>query len=483
MDFDTLFQVIEYLSYGFSFLIFIHLIIFSRSSEYLLVWVSLMLIFPHLGNILYLIFGIEWSKRKIFSATVESNLSQKEFFTLQEQSTIITNTDLLEINKDMLKMMNFVISSGNSPVSKKGSYELFFSGELFFSKLMKIIEDAKKYIYMEFFIFCSDQLGTKIFDLLCKKSKEGVEVSLLFDGIGSFGKISYKTRRKLKAAGVRYKFFLDPKFRLNYFYINYRNHRKLVVIDDLYAFIGGFNIGDEYISKGKKNIYWRDTHTLVSGEVVLSLKEIFVTDWINSNGEPLRSFPVPTFTNSNLPQLYSQVICSGPDSNWNNIENFIHTAIYNASSSIYIESPYFILNDSIIKALSVAALSGIDVTIVIAGVPDKKILYWVAETYFPTLVEAGVKIYRYNEGFLHSKMFIVDDYLGMVGSSNFDLRSFKLSYEANVIFYNEEVVSKLIRQVKADIKSSTLVTEDFVKSQSIARRIRNNFFRISAPLF
>ena len=483
MDFDLFYSILSYISYFVSFLIFLHLVLYAKSTEHLLAWVALMLILPHIANILFFIFGIEWKRKKIFFATVEKNLENKEFFNLQKQIPYFHNELKTSHNKNLVKLMTLVSSSASSPLFLNGKVDFFFSGEEFFSKLIQSIKNAKKFIYMEFFIFRSDTIGSQIFDILCQKAKEGVEVSLLFDGIGSFGKISFKARRNLKKAGARFKFFLDPIFRLNQFYINYRNHRKLVVVDDKVVFIGGFNVGDEYLGRGKKQIKWRDTHAIVYGEAIRGLKEIFISDWINSNGEPLATFATPSSIYSKYSRLLTQIIVSGPDSDWNNIENCIHSAIYNAHSSICIESPYFIIDDSIQKALIVAALSGIDVSIIITGIPDKKILYWVAETYFEYLISAGVKIYRYMDGFLHSKMLIVDDYFAMIGSSNFDIRSFKLSYESNIIFYDETVVAKLRKQFEKDIKYSTQITQEFVNNQSMAKRLRNSILKIPSPLF
>jgi len=304
----------------------------------------------------------------------------------------------------------------------------------------------------------------------------------LFDGVGCFSKMSRKFKKTLSAAGVNTKLFLDPANVFSGRLLNYCNHRKIVVVDGSVAYTGGMNIGDEYIDGGTKFDYWRDTHIRLEGESVHMLQSIFLADWYNSGGEKIESldyFPEINETYENLPM---QIVVSGPDSEWYSLEKLFLNIIMNANGFVYIQSPYFIPNSSLLNALETTALSGVEVNLMITGNPDKRIPFWVAQTYFESLLAAGVNIFLYNKGFLHSKIIIVDDTISTVGSCNMDIRSFHLDYEVNAVYYNRKKTAELTKQFIFDLQFCKKLTKKDNKKLNVFFRLRNSIFKIIAPV-
>ena len=295
--------------------------------------------------------------------------------------------------------------------------------------------------------------------------------------------MAWKFKRDLKEAGVKIKYFLDPMNVLSGRLLNYCNHRKIVVIDGLIGYTGGMNIGDEYITGGEKFDSWRDSHVKVEGEIVHLLQTVFLSDWENSGGEKLgkeKYFPeTGSVSEKTLPM---QVLVSGPDSDWYSLEKLYLNMISNADREVYIQSPYFIPSSSIQNALETASLSGVDVHLMITGVPDKLVPFWVAHTYWEPLLSAGVKIYLYREGFLHAKMVVADEKIATLGSCNMDIRSFHLDYELNLIYYDSSVAKQLKMKFFEDMKACIALSEKDLQKKGFFTRLRNSAFRIIAPI-
>ena len=262
---------------------------------------------------------------------------------------------------------------------------------------------------------------------------------------------------------------------------NYCNHRKIVVIDGHVGYTGGFNIGDEYIDGGNRFNYWQDTHIKLHGDSVRMLQAVFLTDWMNSTKERISNrkyFPLSK-SSTGLP---AQIAVSGPDSKWSSIHQLYFSMITNANNKIYIQSPYFIPDRSILKALETAALSGVDVQLIMTGNPDKKLPFWTAQTYFDTLLNAGVKIYLYKKGFLHSKVIVVDDLISTVGSCNMDIRSFHINYEINAVIYDKESSNNLSTQFLKNVEDSILVKRTVLLKRDLLIKTRDSICRLLAPL-
>ena len=317
-----------------------------------------------------------------------------------------------------------------------------------------------------------------------------MEIRLIFDGVGSFFRVSRTYKRRLHQAGIEYRTFLDPKNFLFGRLINYRNHRKITVIDGRIGYTGGMNIGEEYISGGARFSGWRDTHLRLEGGVVRLLQEVFLLEWHNSGAGLLRDarfFPALSAERSGEhkpgePRLPVQVVCSGPDSAWDSLKLLFFTLISNANEEVLIQSPYFIPDESIQSAMETAALSGVRVRFMMTGVPDKRIAFWAAHTYFERMLKAGVEILLYESGFFHPKMIAVDRRIATVGTANLDIRSFQLNYELNVVIYDRDTARRLQRQFDKDAGRCRRIGFNDISGQRALIRLRNSVSRMFAPL-
>ena len=335
---------------------------------------------------------------------------------------------------------------------------------------------------MEFFIWTSDKLGEEIKNILIQKVKEGVEVRLIFDGVGSFGRIGYKYRSELKHSGVQYKYYLDLFAPFSIIKVNYSNHRKIVVIDGKISYTGGMNVGYEYITGGKRFATWKDTQIKLVGDSVKLIQTVFLVDWYNSKNELLlddKYFPKNTEVTQ---EMHVQIATSGADSEWDSIQQMYFTMITNANKEIYIQTPYFVPDQSIMTALETAALSGISVNILMTGIPDKRIPFWAAHTYFKPLLKAGVNIFLYKKGFMHSKIVVVDGSMVSIGSCNFDIRSFHINFEINTIIYDSNIASEMIENFYTDLRFCETVSKEYLDNIGILKSFRNSAMRIFSPI-
>jgi cardiolipin synthetase len=479
----------------------IAILVSEKTPESMVAWIFTITVFPIFGFFLYIIFGINWRKRKI------SNLKNKkkrdsilggfsglfmkydptEIFNSKELRIKNLDTKMKEINignqeKEIVKLL---YESERTFLTKNNSYKLFYEGKEAFDSIIKDLEEAKKTIYMEYFIWRSDELGERIKNLLVKKAKEGLEIKLLFDGLGSMGTISGKYRKELAEVGVEFRYFLDIKYTI--LKSNYRNHRKMTIIDNKILHTGGMNLGEEYITGGKRFETWRDTNIRITGEQIIDYLVIFFTDWLNSGGK--QDFEKEEMENiikenkmENTEPYLMQVSSSGPDTVWTSLKYMYSKMISIAEKEVLIQSPYFIPDTSLMSQLQIASLSGVKIKLMITGVPDKKIPYWIAETYFEELLKAGVKIYRYKAGFMHCKNIVTDGKISTMGTCNFDMRSFEINYEINSVFYNEEISRNIRDQFYEDLKKCEQIKEKNLKKTVFWRKIRNSLFKVISPI-
>ena len=454
----------------------------NRSPQSSISWILVILFLPIVGLIFFIMFGINWKKTKltkqspdiIFAKTLESILKNQKYFL---SKMVISD----ENESDRYKLMNLLLNSNSSILTLYNSCKIYNEGEHFFEDLLKELENAKSSIHMEFFIWRSDSLGEKIKNILVQKAKEGVEVRLIFDGVGSFGRISYKYRSELKKAGIKYKYYLGLVAPFSIIKINYSNHRKIVVIDGKIAYTGGMNVGCEYISGGKFES-WKDTQIRLAGDSVRLIQTVFLVDWYNSGNNLLlddKYFPENTDTTS---EMQIQIATSGADSEWDSIQQMYFTMITNANKEIYIQTPYFVPDQSIMTALETAALSGISVNILMTGVPDKKPPFWAAHTYFKSLLKAGVNIFLYKKGFMHSKIVIIDENIVSIGSCNFDIRSFHINFEINAIMYDTNLANEMIKNFYNDLKFCETISKKYLDNIGILKNFRNSAMRIFSPI-
>jgi cardiolipin synthase len=451
----------------------------NRQPAKTIAWLMVLVFNPLVGLVFFLLFGQSYRKRKMFAKKA-----------VQDERTLLDFEEKVPLNEEQLgkmgphqqQLIRLAHRLGKSPVSFHTDTRVLTNGEETFAAIIEELQRARHHIHLEFYIVRDDQLGNRIKDILIAKAREGVEVRFLYDFIGSW-KLPRSYIEELKRAGVRIEPFLPVKIPWFSNKVNFRNHRKIIVIDGNIGFVGGLNIGDEYLGKDPHIGFWRDTHLWVKGEAVRSLQLIFLQDWYYMTDEQCLSeaylSPEPA-AGDRLGIV--QMVAGGPDSQWEVIKNLFFAMINSANESIWIASPYFIPDEDILTALKVAALSGIDVKLLVPSRPDKRIVYDASRSYFSELLEAGVKIYSYRKGFMHSKIIITDGELASIGTSNMDMRSFHLNFEVNAFLYRTQSVERLVQDFNNDLKESDELLFDEFRRRPLRMRVAESFARLISPL-
>lgn len=459
------------------------LVIFERknpTSTWL--WIMVLTFIPVIGFVLYLFIGQDLSRQRIFKVKKEEdsyfrNLATEQKKQINDGKFKLKNPNIY-VYEDLIKMH---LMNSESYYTDDNSVELYFSGEEKFKALLESIESAKEYIHIEYYIFKNDGIGKKVISALKKKAQEGVKVKLLFDGMGG-RKISKKVRQSIIDSGIELAVFFPPFVPWLNVRINYRNHRKICIIDGREAFIGGFNIGDEYLGKSKKFGNWRDTHIKIKGSAISSLQWRFFLDWRFAAGEEIESCKSYLHEVGEKENVGVQIVSSGPDSKWPSIKDGYMKMISDAREKLYIETPYFIPDESIFEALRLAGLSGVDVRVMIPNKPDHPFVYWATMSYVGELLEAGVKFYTYENGFLHSKVMIADSFISSVGTANVDIRSFMLNFEVNAFIYDENVNMKLTERFLDDLSLCNEITMERYLKRSRFIKFKESISRLLSPM-
>ncbi|QZY54904.1 cardiolipin synthase [Crassaminicella profunda] len=447
-----------------------------------LAWLMVLVLLPNIGFILYLIFGQNLSKQKIFKLKTEEDQILRKM-VLQQISYLQNNK--INFNDPSIKqyqdMMHMHLVSSDSIFCQDNEVEIFIDGTEKFNALIQSIEKAQDHIHMLYYIIQNDSLGKRIVNALTKKASTGVQVRLLYDAVGSH-RLPRNFFNELTAAGGQVSSFFPFKIPFINFRINFRNHRKLAIIDGKYGFIGGFNIGNEYLGLDKKLGYWRDTHLKLKGSAVQMIQLRFILDWQYASKETIdydsKYFP-PINTNG---KTGIQIVSSGPDSEQEQIKNGYLKMIHSARKSIYIQTPYFIPDESILAALRIAALSGADVRLMIPSKPDHMFVYWATYSYIGELLQSGVRTFLYDKGFIHAKTIIVDGKLASVGTANIDVRSFKLNFEVNAFIYDTTTSSALKSIFEKDMTDCTEITSEIYKKRSKIIKFKESIFRLLSPI-
>lgn len=359
-------------------------------------------------------------------------------------------------------------------------YDLFTDGTEKFSALIQDLEQAKHHIHLLYYIVRHDHLGTKIANVLIKKAQEGVEVRFLYDDMGSRS-LSRKYVRRLERANIQVGAFFPPKIPKINFKINYRNHRKLAIIDGEIGYIGGFNIGDEYLGKSNKFGYWRDTHLRVRGDAVKTMQTRFILDWNQASRHHI-GYDEKYFIGGDNGDVGMQVVSSGPDQDWEQIKYGYIKMILAAEEYVYIQTPYFIPDDSLMDALRIAALSGVKIKIMIPNKPDHAFVYWATLSNVGELLDEGAEIYLYQNGFLHAKTIVVDGKISSVGTANIDVRSFRLNFEVNAFLYDANIAQQLVAAFQQDIHLSTQMTKSLYARRSLGIKFKESVSRLLSPI-
>ena len=434
----------------------------SKALGYLLLVIS----FPVIGIIIYLSVGLNYRKKELYRKKLE--FDELEYPKLEKQASNHSRETLLS-NKD--KIGNFYqmasFSKNKNFTSSNNKATILVNGELKFPDVLESLRRAKHHIHIEYYIYANDTIGNQVAQILIEKAKEGVEVRFIYDDFGSSG-IRKNIVRQLRAEGVE----AYPFYKINMIMfanrMNYRNHRKIIVIDGTVGYIGGINVSDNYINNGdEKKLYWRDTHLKIEGTSVVNLQSTFLTDWNFCANQKIPYstdyFPIENETKKFGNHLV-QIVTSGPDSKYPKIKFTLIQAILNAKHEICITSPYFIPDRSFLDAILTAALSGIDVKMLLPFKSDSFIVNTTTQSYFQELLDAGVKIYTYNKGFIHAKTTICDQKVAIIGTANLDNRSFDLNFEINAIVYDEGIATELKDIYDKDLMMSTqVIPEEWAK--------------------
>lgn len=446
-------------------------------------WLMVLFFIPILGFLIYLLLGRQLRKKHLFRWEGRDKIGIDKLIDYQldaiEQGTFEFRLDDALDYKDLINMH---LRNNHAVLTQDNAVQIFNDGEAKFNALIEDMEQAKDHIHVQYYIFRLDSLGQRIHDVLIRKAKQGVKVRLLFDDMGSRG-VRKKHFKELVELGGEVEAFFPSVMPLINPRLNYRNHRKIVVIDGRIGYIGGFNVGDEYLGLDRKFGYWRDTHLRIEGSSVHPLQTRFILDWnqasTNSDIEYSdRYFPAIPLKGS----VGIQIVSSGPDSEWEQIKNGYLKLMAMAKDYIYIQTPYFIPDASFMDTLRIACLSGIDVRIMIPNKPDHAFVYWATYSYVGQLLKAGAKVYIYDNGFLHTKMIVVDNEASTVGTANIDVRSFKLNFEVNAFIYDRETSRELAELFEQDMLLSTELTMDLYNERTRLIKMKESFSRLLSPI-
>lgn len=463
-----------------AFVIAVTIFLENRHPAHTISWLFLLAFNPMIGFVFYILFGQKFRKQRKFHK--KAILDDQAFAQLNFKNDKQGFQQLLSRGNHWQKLFQLAQNIGKTPVSFHTDTKVLTNGDETFAEIKRCLKQARHHIHMEYYIVRNDELGREIKDILIEKAKSGVEVRFLYDGVGSWT-LPRSYIREMRQAGVRiYPFF---PVRIPWFNnrINYRNHRKIIVIDGDVGFIGGLNIGDEYLGKNLYFGFWRDTHLWVYGEAVRSLQLIFLRDWFYNTDEHFDAEKYLTETKAKGEMLGGvQMVAGGPDQDWEVIKHLFFAMIVSAKKSIWIASPYFVPDEDILSALKVAALSGVDVRMLVPARPDKRMVFYASRSYFTELLEAGARIFAYQDGFMHSKILIIDHELASIGSSNMDLRSFHLNFEVNAFLYHSASVKKLVQDYLEDLKHSKEIELQAFQKRPIYQRVFESFSRLASPL-
>ncbi|WP_428911387.1 cardiolipin synthase [Niallia sp. Krafla_26] len=450
----------------------------NRHPTQTLTWLVVLGGFPLLGFIFYLLFGRNYRKEKMFR---KKYFLDRQAFLQYEGQDPVSEEKLKKTGDHQKKLFSLAHRLGNSPISFGTETTVLTNGNETFHYILAELKKAIHHIHIEYYIVRNDDIGQKIKEILIEKAREGVKVRFLYDAVGSW-KLSKRYIQELREEGVEIIPFGPVKLPFLNSKFNFRNHRKIIVIDGSIGFVGGLNIGDEYLGRSRSFGFWRDTHVMLKGEAVRSLQLIFLQDWYYMTSKSLLT---PEYLSPILEENKHggvQIIAGGPDNEWSAIKNIFFAMITSAKESVWIASPYFIPDEDIFTALKIAALSGIDVRLLVPNKPDKRIVFHASRSYFPDLLDAGVKIYEYKKGFMHSKIVIVDSELASIGTSNMDMRSFHLNFEVNAFLYRTASTEKLVTEYVNDLEDSIEIDGARFRKRHLGYRLLESTSRLLSPL-
>ena len=456
------FEIIQFIS-------IIYIIYKNQNPAYKIIWIILLMFLPVTGFIAYILWGNNKTPKKI-------KIIKSKNKPLKQKEEIINEIE----NEDRKKEAKFIINSSNYPMYYNDNVEYFSTGDKCYEKLKQDLKNAKEYILIEFFIISKGQMWDEIYEILKEKRKQNVKIYLIYDSLGSLLKKPRKLNKQLESIEIKYLQFnpLTPFIRS---YINYRDHRKIIVIDGEVAYTGGINIGDEYINRINRLGHWKDCGIRITGEGIKNFITIFFELWNTKYEEKYEHLIEKVKTNKKT-KGYILPFADDPHNKKNPYANTYINIINNAKKYIYIMTPYLILDNETSQALINSSLAGVEIKIITPYIPDKKLVNACTKSFYSQLLDAGIKIYEYKPGFIHSKAVISDDTIATVGTSNFDFRSFYLNYECGIWMHNTKEELKIKKDFEETLEKCIEIKKEFWNKRDIDIRIAEALLRLISPL-
>ncbi len=444
--------------------------------------------FPFVGLLIYYFFGQEYRKSKIFE---RKDLSSHKLIKDWSDRLQISGVDLDDLEdtflEERVKMVKLIYHNQGSPLTLQNCVEVIYNGDNVFKEIFAALDKAEHHIHLEYFVFNDDNIGNKFIDKLAEATERGVEVKLIYDSVGS--DLSWGAKSRMKEAGIIFKSFMPVLFSRFTRKANYRNHRKICIVDGTVGFLGGINVSDDYLNDPGDSAfdYWRDTHCKIEGHAVKSLQAQWLLNWFfvcdRQHDEENKLISEEYFPEMpDCGDVPVQIAASGPDTDWANIMEAIFIAVNTAQEQIRITTPYFIPNQAILVALKSAARSGIDIEIMVPRIGDSWAARYASRSYFRELMESGIKIFWYCKGMLHAKTLTVDGHFSTIGTSNMDYRSFETNFEINALIYDEATATDLNNRFEEDKADCQQIDYDEWMNRDKTYRFKESFCRLWAPL-
>ncbi|TDG36705.1 cardiolipin synthase [Pedobacter changchengzhani] len=451
----------------------------SKIYSYLLVVIFL----PIIGMVVYFAMGNNYRKNKLYSKKLTRNndLFSRVRHHINQSSIAIIKDGKPSYLKDNPQLA-YLLLHDKSPITKNNEVKLLLNGEETFPEIIRALKAAQNHIHIEYYIFEDDKIGCKIKDVLIEKAKQGISVRFIYDDFGSRS-IRKRIVKELKDNGVEVYRFYKINFISLANRINYRNHRKIIVIDGETAFVGGINISERYSNPNPYQLYWRDTHIKIKGSGTANLQYIFLCDWNFCTGNQIAINE--SFFRTDLPteaKVPLQIAASGPDSDSPTILYSIIQAISKAKHEVLITTPYFIPDESLINIIKIAALSGVSIKLIVPKKGDSFLVNAAACSFYSELIDAGVEIYLYTKGFIHAKTLVIDEAIAMVGTANMDIRSFELNFEVNAVIYDNNFAKEMRKAFENDLLDSIKINEKEWNERSKWKTFSEKIARLFSPL-
>ena len=466
-----------------NFLLSIVIIFFQRKEpKSAWAWLLVLNALPGVGFLLYLLAGTDMHKRRMFQIKgIEDQVSdavRRQEYTVRSRILERKNPELSGFSD----LVYFNLESGGAVLTGDNEVKIFTDGNDKFDALIEDIRNAKHYVFLQYYIIKDDVLFRRIREVLLEKAAQGVEIKILYDAMGCRS-VHKKMWKELERSGIDTAVFFPALLGPLHLRVNYRNHRKIAIIDGTIGYVGGFNIGKEYIGLDPKFGHWRDTHLRIRGSAVTALAIRYIQDWDYAARENLFSRPeYLVYPEEACGDTQIQIISSGPDSSLQVIRDNYLRLIHKAKKRIFVQTPYFIPDESILTALKMAVLSGVEVNLMIPCKPDHPFVYWATYSYMGELVMAGANCYTYDNGFLHVKGVSIDGEACCFGTANMDIRSFSLNFEVNAMIYDEETAREIERIFREDLKLCTRITKDMYQGRSLWIRFKEQICRLLSPV-